>query len=103
MGPDTVKKMSCVSSNPDDHIKFARQYLDLGFDQLYFHTAGPDQISFLKNLRSGWTSETTRPVEKAIEIRSVIQNERVHCLSLWGACEKKIPGIAYDPWYLVLS
>ncbi len=38
--------MGCVSSNPDDHIRYAQQYLDLGFDQLYFHSAG-DQHQFL--------------------------------------------------------
>ncbi len=46
VGEDIIKQMGCVSSNPEDHIKFAQQYLDLGFDQLYFHTAG-DQHQFL--------------------------------------------------------
>ncbi len=41
---DTLKKMGCVSSNPDDHINYAQQYVDLEFDQLY--TAG-DQHQFL--------------------------------------------------------
>ena len=48
VGPDTLKKMGCFSSNPDDHVKFARQYIDLGFDHIIFHTAGPDQQAFIK-------------------------------------------------------
>ena len=48
VGPDTIKKASCVSANAEDHIKFARQYIDLGFDQLFFHSAHPDQGTFLE-------------------------------------------------------
>jgi hypothetical protein len=47
VGEDTIKKMGCVSSNLEDHIHYAQQYLDLGFDQLYFHTVGADQDKFL--------------------------------------------------------
>jgi len=49
VGEDTIRKKSCVSSYPDEHIQSAGTYLDLGFDQLYFHTAGPGQEEFLKN------------------------------------------------------
>jgi len=48
VGPDTIKKASCVSANAEDHIKFARQYIDLGFDRLFFHSAHPDQGTFLE-------------------------------------------------------
>ncbi len=48
IGADTVKKTGCFSSNPEDHIKFAQQYIDLGFDCLVFHTAGPDQKAFIE-------------------------------------------------------
>lgn len=48
VGGDTLKKMGCFSPNPDDHVKFAKQYIDLGFDTLIFHTAGPDQQAFLQ-------------------------------------------------------
>ncbi|QBD78918.1 TIGR03557 family F420-dependent LLM class oxidoreductase [Ktedonosporobacter rubrisoli] len=48
IGPDTVKKTGCFSSDPQAHVKFARQHLDLGFDYLFFHAAGPDQLAFLK-------------------------------------------------------
>lgn len=48
VGPDTIKKTGCFSANPDDHIRFAQQYVDLGFDTLIFHSAGPDQRAFLE-------------------------------------------------------
>ena len=48
VGPDTVKKTGCFSSNPEDHIKFAQQYVDLGFDCLVFHVSG-DQKAFLES------------------------------------------------------
>jgi hypothetical protein len=49
VGDDTIRQTGCVSSNPQDHIQFASQYLELGFDQLYFHTAGSGQKQFLKD------------------------------------------------------
>src|SRR5579883_200017 len=49
VGADTLKKMGCFSSNPDDHVAFAKQYIDLGFDSLIFHTAGPDQQGFIES------------------------------------------------------
>lgn len=47
VGSDIVKQKACISADLADHIKFARQYIELGFDQLYFHSAGPDQQAFL--------------------------------------------------------
>ncbi len=49
VGPDTVKKTGCFSSNPEDHIKFAQQYIDMGFDHLIFQSAGPDMRSFIRD------------------------------------------------------
>ncbi len=49
VGADTVKKMCCVSSDPQDTIRFAKKYLDLGVDQLYLHCAGPNQKKFLQD------------------------------------------------------
>ena len=49
VGEDTIKQTGCVSADPEDHIQFASQYLELGFDQLYFHTAGPGQEQFLQD------------------------------------------------------
>ncbi|MFL5626330.1 MAG: TIGR03557 family F420-dependent LLM class oxidoreductase [Ktedonobacteraceae bacterium] len=48
VGPDAIKKSGCVSGSAEDHIKFATQYIDLGFDQLFFHSAYPDQSTFLQ-------------------------------------------------------
>jgi len=49
VGADTIKKSSCISANADDHVKFVQQYIDLGFDHLYFHSADPNQRAFLEN------------------------------------------------------
>ena len=37
-----------VYTDPSVHVKFAKRYIDLGFDHLIFHAAGPDQIAFLE-------------------------------------------------------
>jgi coenzyme F420-dependent glucose-6-phosphate dehydrogenase len=48
VGPDTIRKMVHISNNADDHIQFAQQFIDLGFDHLFFHSAYPDQKAFLQ-------------------------------------------------------
>ncbi len=48
VGSDTIMKMCCISSKAEDHIKYAQQFIDLGFTTLFFHSAGPDQRSFLE-------------------------------------------------------
>jgi len=48
VGSDTIKKAGCISANPDDHVKFIQQYIDLGFDHLIFHSSLPDQRAFLE-------------------------------------------------------
>lgn len=48
IGADIIMKTSCISPNPDDHVTFVQQYIDLGFDQIFFHTAGPDQKAFIE-------------------------------------------------------
>jgi coenzyme F420-dependent glucose-6-phosphate dehydrogenase len=48
VGSDTIKEAVCISANPDDHVQFAQRYIDLGFDHLIFHSAGPDQRAFLE-------------------------------------------------------
>jgi len=48
VGADTVLKTGCFSPKIEDHIKFAQQYVDLGFDCLIFHCPGPDQRGFLE-------------------------------------------------------
>jgi coenzyme F420-dependent glucose-6-phosphate dehydrogenase len=48
VGSDTIKRASCISANPDDHVKFIQKYIDLGFDHLIFHSADPNQRGFLE-------------------------------------------------------
>lgn len=48
VGADTVKKTGCFSSNPEDHVNYTRQHIELGFDHIIFHTAGPDQRAFIQ-------------------------------------------------------
>jgi coenzyme F420-dependent glucose-6-phosphate dehydrogenase len=48
VGADTIKQAACISADPAEHVKMARQYIDLGFDHLIFHSAGPDQRAFIQ-------------------------------------------------------
>jgi coenzyme F420-dependent glucose-6-phosphate dehydrogenase len=48
VGPDHVRKTSCISPDPDAHVRFVQQYMELGFNEIYVHTAGPDQRAFLE-------------------------------------------------------
>jgi coenzyme F420-dependent glucose-6-phosphate dehydrogenase len=48
VGSDTIRHSVCLSSDPDDHVKLAKRYIDLGFNHLFFHSAGPDQRAFLE-------------------------------------------------------
>jgi coenzyme F420-dependent glucose-6-phosphate dehydrogenase len=48
VGADTIREAVCISADPEDHIKLAQKYIDLGFDYLFFHSAGPDQRAFLE-------------------------------------------------------
>lgn len=47
-GNETIRQKVLISGRPEDHIAFARQYIELGFDELYFHCPGPDQRAFLE-------------------------------------------------------
>jgi coenzyme F420-dependent glucose-6-phosphate dehydrogenase len=48
VGRDTIKESVCISADPDDHIQFAQRYIDIGFNHLIFHSAGPNQRAFLE-------------------------------------------------------
>jgi hypothetical protein len=48
VGADIIKEAVCISADPEDHIKLAQGYIDMGFDHLIFHSAGPDQRAFLE-------------------------------------------------------
>jgi coenzyme F420-dependent glucose-6-phosphate dehydrogenase len=45
---DAIRKKGCFSSKPEDHVQFVQKYLELGFDQIYFHYAGADQKEFIQ-------------------------------------------------------
>jgi coenzyme F420-dependent glucose-6-phosphate dehydrogenase len=48
VGDDTIRQAVCISVDPEEHVRFAQHYIDLGFDELVFHSAGPDQRAFLE-------------------------------------------------------
>lgn len=48
VGTDIIKQKMCLSANPEDHVRYAQQHVDLGFTHLYYHCAGPDQRQFLE-------------------------------------------------------
>src|SRR3954452_7072052 len=48
VGKDTVRQKGCYSADAAEHVRFAQQYVGLGFDHLVFHSAGPDQRAFLE-------------------------------------------------------
>jgi coenzyme F420-dependent glucose-6-phosphate dehydrogenase len=48
VGDDVIKNRQCISSDPEVHAKFAQQFIDAGFNRLFFHSAGPDQYEFIK-------------------------------------------------------
>ena len=48
VGSDTIRQSVCISADPEVHIEHARKYIDMGFDHLIFHAAGPDQRAFIE-------------------------------------------------------
>jgi alkanesulfonate monooxygenase SsuD/methylene tetrahydromethanopterin reductase-like flavin-dependent oxidoreductase (luciferase family) len=66
VGSDTIRKRVCISTDPKDHIDFVRQYTDLGFDQIFFHSAGPDQRAFIE----GYGREVLPQLRQALQPRS---------------------------------
>jgi len=47
VGAETIEQAGCISDDPEQHVEYARRYLDMGFDHLFFHSAGPDQRAFI--------------------------------------------------------
>jgi coenzyme F420-dependent glucose-6-phosphate dehydrogenase len=41
-GTDTIRKSMCISTDRDKQAKFAQRFIDLGFNRVYIHFAGPD-------------------------------------------------------------
>jgi coenzyme F420-dependent glucose-6-phosphate dehydrogenase len=66
VGSDTIKEGVCISADPDDHIKLAQKYIDMGFDHLIFHAAGPDQRAFLE----GYGRDVLPKLRKKAQARS---------------------------------
>ena len=48
VGNDTVRNSMCISTDPEEHVKFAERYADMGFNRLYVHSAGPDAHEFIE-------------------------------------------------------
>ncbi len=48
VGADFLKSKMCISGDPEEHIKWLKKYVDLGFTQLIFHSAGPDQKDMIE-------------------------------------------------------
>jgi len=48
VGSDTIRQSVCISADPDEHVKHAQKYIDLGFDHLIFHSAAEDQRTFIE-------------------------------------------------------
>lgn len=47
VGKDAIMERMCISGDIEEHIRYAQQFIDMGFTHLYYHTAGPDQRDFL--------------------------------------------------------
>ncbi len=51
VGNDTIRNSMCISTDPEEHVKFAQRYIDIGFNRLYIHTSGPDMSEFFEGYR----------------------------------------------------
>lgn len=49
VGAETIKQSALISPDPREHVKMAQHYIELGFDHLIFHCAGPDQRVFIES------------------------------------------------------
>jgi coenzyme F420-dependent glucose-6-phosphate dehydrogenase len=49
--PEALKKVGCASADAKEHITFAQQFVDLGFDHVIFHSARQDQRAFIETYR----------------------------------------------------
>jgi coenzyme F420-dependent glucose-6-phosphate dehydrogenase len=67
VGEDVIRQRTCVSADPDEHVRFAQRYLDLGFDHLVFHSAGPDQLAFIE----GYGRDVLPRLRQSQELRRI--------------------------------
>jgi coenzyme F420-dependent glucose-6-phosphate dehydrogenase len=49
VGDDTIRKTSCISDDPEEHVAYVQEHIDAGFTHLFFHTAGPGQARFIRD------------------------------------------------------
>ncbi|TGC11525.1 TIGR03557 family F420-dependent LLM class oxidoreductase [Methanolobus halotolerans] len=49
VGKDTIRQNACISSDPEEHIRYAQQFIDAGYTHIYFHYSGPDELGFIKD------------------------------------------------------
>lgn len=49
VGDDILRQKACISSDPEEHAKYIKQYIDAGFTHIYIHYAGPDELKFIRS------------------------------------------------------
>jgi coenzyme F420-dependent glucose-6-phosphate dehydrogenase len=47
VGADTIRQTACISSDPEEHARAALRWVELGFDEIFVHSATADQPGFL--------------------------------------------------------
>lgn len=47
--PDELDPFVHISANPQQHIEWLQEYVDLGFDELILHNVNPEQEQFIKD------------------------------------------------------
>ena len=62
---EQTAKRFIVSTDPDEHVKAIKGYLDLGFNHLVFHAPGPGQERFLRLYGAGILPPVESPVTAA--------------------------------------
>lgn len=45
---ETATKQMPIGPNPEKYVKAVKEYIDAGFDHVYFHQVGPDQEGFFR-------------------------------------------------------
>lgn len=48
VGAEIIEQSTCISDDPEVHVENALKYIEMGFDQIFFHSAGPDQMAFIE-------------------------------------------------------
>ncbi len=52
VGADTIQQQMVISTNADEYVRAAQQYINLGFDVLIYHSAQADQHVFIEGFGS---------------------------------------------------